>query len=169
MQIRDGRYIIPFLKGTEKDYKGRTYGEMLKWSDVELERCHDQVQHCFPLHEGSKSAKTYPVLTKEVVEEAKQDEDVLNNLRKGADRFSRFFGIGKYSDVHKQKAWCRFMDHNLLRITRIIRSLRLFGLDKEAKEFYESAVKAGNNCGIDNITQDYWSKAMNDPIWDSLR
>ena len=70
MVITDKDYIIGFLKGTSADFKGRTYYEILECSDEELEKCHDQVQHIFPLHEHSNMAHTYPILSKEIVEES---------------------------------------------------------------------------------------------------
>ena len=167
--ITDKKTIIDFLSGDGTDHKGRYYHDTLEWSDVQLEQCHDQVQWIFPLHEDSHMARTWPVVNKEIVEEAKLKGTVIINLNKAADRFEKFLGIGKYSNHARQNLWCRPNNHNLLRVTRIIRSLRLFGLQKRAEEFYHAAMKAQARCGVWEDTRTYWHKAMYEDVWDSLR
>ena len=167
--ITNKDYILGFLNGTSEDYKGRKYKETIQWSDEELEYCHDQVQHVFPLHEESHMAKNFPVLSKEIVEEAKKNEAILNNIKAGAKRFERFFGIGAFKDPRKIFKWAHQGNHNLLRITRIIRCLRLFGLEDEAREFYDDAIEVAHNSNVSLITLSYWKLAMEDDVWNSLR
>jgi len=170
MVITDKDYILGFMNGTSADFKSRTYADILASSDEELEECHDQVQHIFPLHEHSNMAvKTYPLLSKEVVEEGKQDKAVIANLLKAKDRFEIFYGIGKHNNPTRHSKWCRHMNHNLLRITRIIRSLRLFGLEDEAKEFYENVLAAESNYQVSPVTKGYWWRAVNEDVWKTLR
>lgn len=164
-----GDSIISFLEGKTEDYKGRTFTSMLEWTNDQLEYCHDQVQWMFPLHEESKHANTYPIVDKDVVEKTKNSLEVRNNLRLAKDRFERFYGFGPYEDRDIQRKWCKDHNHNLLRVTRILRCLRLFGLEDEAFDFYRKAYAVGQRLGISNITLDYWDKAMNDDVWESLQ
>lgn len=169
-RITDKNYVLGFLSGKTKDYKGRTYEEMLKWDNTQLENCHDQVQHFFPLHEDSGHAVAWPVLTREVLEEAKQDQNILNNIKKGSELFASFFALDDPNAIERHREWCRPKNHNLLRVTRIIRCLRLFGMEKEAKDFYDKALKAGDGCGeLDNVSKSYWWRAMNEDVWDTLK
>ena len=173
-RITDSSYILGFLSGKTEDYKGREYLETLEWSDAELEECHDQIQHIFPLHEDSRMARTWPVVSKEIVEEGKKNAKVIANLKVAKDRFERFWGLNNHESHSKQDRWCRMMpsgrpNHNLLRITRVIRCLRLFGLEDEANEFYCCATEAANRCGVGGATLTYWKMALNDDVWETLQ
>ena len=169
MIIADKEYILDFLSGDSEDHQSRIYSEMLEWSDIQLEECHDQIQWIFPLHEPSRKATTYPVLNEETVEAGRKNPKIIKNLRAAKDRFENFYGIGQYENFAKQDRWCRDGNHNLLRITRIIRSLRLFDLEIEAQEFYDYAVEVANRCSINQNTLNYWNKAWEDNVWDSLQ
>ena len=170
MFITDKDVIVDFLTGKTPDYRKRYYKDIVGCDDEAMECCHDQVQWMWPLHEESNFASTYPIVTKEVIEEAKKNPEVVNNLIKAKNRMESFFAIGPYTDIQKQRKWCRPGNHNLLRITRIIRSLRLFGLDKEAEDFYLKAVQAASRFLNDNdATFEYWKKAMRGEPWETLR
>ena len=169
MIIADKNTILGFLRGNLTDHKGRTYADILAIDDIEMERCHDQIQWCFPLNEISKHANTYPVLTPSIVDEAKQDNTIRDNLRKAKNRFERFLAIGSYEDVDKQRKWCQSRNHNLLRITRAICCLRIFGMEEEARDLYEKAINAGNHFGVTEETIHYWKKALFDDVWEPLQ
>jgi hypothetical protein len=169
--ITDKDAILAFLGGAGGDHKDRLYSETLEWSDVQLEACHDHIQHIFPLHEDSHMARTWPVVNKEIVEEGKDNPAVLSNLKAAKDRFQSFFGACDGDDNWKikQDRWCRDGNHNILRITRIIRSLRLFGLETESQDFYKRMSDIAERCGISNISKAYWWRAANEDVWETLR
>jgi hypothetical protein len=187
MRITDKEYIFEFLANKRPDYKGRLHSDIIAFTDERLEMCHDQIQWLFPLHEESNYADTYPILTKESVEyclangnlmdeeypECVVRNDVMSNMQTATHRMRRFYKLNDYGDDH---TWCVDGDHNLLRITRIIRSLRLFhsaspeyGLYETINRFYMEAMSIATNAGISPVTLGYWSKAMFCPVWDSLR
>ena len=170
MIIRDPKKILNFLNGIGVDFKNRSVDDFLECSDEEIEKCHDRIQYAFPLHEESDHAHTYPVITPQIAEMVKKDSEAINNLKKLTDRMKKFYAIGEYYDKDRQRKWCKPSDHNLLRITRIIRSLRLFGLEKEAKDFYVHASMAADMFLPNNsITVKYWEKALARPIWETLK
>lgn len=170
MIITDKQTIIDFLEGKGKDYKDRTFEEIITYSDKVMEECHDQVQWMFPLHEESKFAQTYPILTKETVEAAKNNTAIKQNLCKAQDRMQKFYGIHQDRwDRDIQREWCKEFNHNLLRITRIVRCLRFFGLEDEAKEFYDKILYVGQHFDISNVTKAYWWRAMNEDVWTTLK
>ena len=164
-----GDEIISFLEGKTKDYKGRTFQDLLDFTDIEMEKCHDQIQWTFPLHEESDHANTYPIVDKEIIEKARLSKTIQFNLTRALERLVKFYGLGEYEDPNIQRKWCRDHNHNLLRVTRIIRCMRLFGLDAHARFFYNEAVRVGSRLGISQITLDYWDKAMHDDVWKSLK
>jgi len=163
-----GDSIVSFLEGKSEDYRGRTFASMLGWSDRELESCHDQVQWIFPLHEESRHANTYPVLTKDVVEKARGSNEVKCNLVKAKHMFERFLGVGECDDPDIQRRWCRDRNHNLLRVTRIIRSLRLLGLEDDARDFHAKVYAVGQRLGVNKTTLGYWDRALKDDVWGTL-
>lgn len=169
MIITDKNTIVSFLSGETEDFLGRTYGDILRFDDYEMEKCHSAIQQIFPLHEQSKYAETYPILTLDVVDEAKQHDIVLCNLRKAKDRFEKFLAIGKYEDIDKQRKWCNDRNHNLLRITRIIRCLRIFGLVEEAEDFFRNVYKPYVRFGLSQVALKYWEKAHKEDVFDSLQ
>jgi hypothetical protein len=172
--ITDTDYILGFMRNESPDYKGRKYLDMINWTDQQLESCHDQIQHMFPLHEESRMAVRYPIITKEIAEIAENDSVIQNNMMSALWRMRRVFGIGEYNDKNIQYTWCQKGNHNLLRITRIIRSLRIFGLDNLAENFYGCVIDAMFPTGkIDldwaKTTIKYWNKAYQDDVWEPLQ
>ena len=170
MIIQDTKEIISFLENRSQDFKGRTFHDMINCSDVQMEKAHDQIQWMFPLHEESNHApQSYPILTTASTTEAKESQFVKNNLKIAKDRMERFYSIGEYDDIDKQRLWCRERNHNLLRITRIIRCLRHFDLEDEAKDFYSKIDTVGSHFGISGVTKAYWWRAMNEDVWQTLK
>lgn len=168
MILKDADIIINFLLGKGTDHEGRTLKDILEFPDEEIEQCHDHIQWIFPLHEKSKFANTYPVLTPPVVQLARKSNKIKNNLIKTKNRMEQFLGIGNYNSEKKQMLWCQLENHNLLRITRIIRSLRIFGLEEEAKDFYNNVVEVGKKYYLPQNTFVYWERALNEDVWESL-
>lgn len=167
-KIRSPQTIINFLAGSGEDAYGRTIYETLAWSDKQLEQCHSQVQWIFPLHEESRHADVYPIISPEIVEAAKKIPVIAENLRLAKERFENFYGLEPYDEEARQAKWCVDRNHNLLRITRIIRSLRLFGLDDEATDFYSKVRPVGDKFNISVMTLRYWLKAYRDDVWNTL-
>ncbi|RMY45745.1 hypothetical protein D0865_09724, partial [Hortaea werneckii] len=113
------------------------------WSDRTLEARHDYIQHLFPLPERSPVNPDAPVLTKEVRGAFLDPEDqgavLREGLQKAFGRMCRFYGfvlddgqgtIAKASnfDERAPDSWLTTVDHNHLRITRIIRCMRILGM-----------------------------------------
>lgn len=160
---------LNFLLGVQMDHKGRKFSDMLAFSDEKMEKCDEQIQWMFPLHEKSKYAEVYPILTKDVTDIAKNDPTIIGNMVLAKRRMEKFYGLPPYEDVEKQKSWCNDDNHNLLRVTRIIRSLRLLGLEDEARIFYDKVFKVGYQFDINQRTLDFWQKAIRDDVWASLQ
>jgi len=161
--------IISFLRGLSKDYKGRSYDDLVNQNDIDMEKCHDAIQYMFCLHEFSRYAHTCPIISPEIVNEAVQYQDVIDNILKAKERMEKFLAIGKYEDRDKQRKWCRNYNHNLLRVTRVIRCLRLFGLKEAALDFYEKVKPVGEHFGISDFTLRKWDSAYTDDVWNTLQ
>jgi hypothetical protein len=56
------------------------------------------------------------------------------------------------------------MSHNHLRITRIIRCLRILGLEKEAQAFYRALKNVCAEGRISRTSEMYWTRAAKRPL-----
>ena len=92
-------------------------------------------------------------------------------MRMSLDRMKRFYGLTPCVEEDRVRDWGQPWNHNMLRITRIIRSLRLFNIDNLAQSFYEECREAleTNVIGDFSLTYKYWEKALNEDIWESLK
>jgi hypothetical protein len=70
---------------------------------------------------------------------------------------------GDNFDKASQNWVCRF-DHNHLRITRIIRSLRVLGLEEEALAFFKALKSVQEASNISSRSLMYWSRAAFRPL-----
>ena len=147
--------LIKFLSGRGTDHAGRTYQDVLDQDDQWLEYTHDWVQWCFPLFESSQSVMNAPVLesmdeVKLIQESAKSQE----TMRLGLVRFAEFLRDGDQ--------WLRYHDHNHLRITRVIKSVKALMSDDQARQFYQYVMRQVNDrAGVQpsQVSMQYWSQA----------
>ncbi|KAF2997856.1 hypothetical protein E8E13_002556 [Curvularia kusanoi] len=63
--------------------------------------------------------------------------------------------------------WCGFSDHNHLRITRIIRCLRVLGLQHESQAFFAALKRVAEDpkIRISNRSVQYWTRAAELPLY----
>lgn len=123
----EGRGILAFLEGDGTDGRGRTLFEVLAFDDVRLEATHDFIQWLFPLTEPSGAVPDAPVLAPGDIADIRASGMAQCALAAATDRMDAF-----YRNTHD---WLMPNDHNHLRITRIIRSLRLLREDEDADAF----------------------------------
>jgi hypothetical protein len=120
--------IVEFYRGGP-DHAGRTLEEILAWSHDQLERTHDYIQWLFPTTAPSRYNASAPLVT-EATKEAFQAQPTLRQKLAHASLRMWFF-----YDVPGKPFWVTRSNHNFLRITRIITSLRELGLSEEAHSF----------------------------------
>ena len=120
--------LVDFFVSGGTDHEGRTLDNILVASDGALEASHDYIQWMFPLHEKSFHSTHAEVLNGDDINVLTTSDVARDNMLKSYNRICKFFGVCDYYDTRKHAQWCYRGNHNLLRATRIIRSLRLFGL-----------------------------------------
>ncbi|MDP8915948.1 MAG: opioid growth factor receptor-related protein [Pseudomonadota bacterium] len=142
-----------FLTGAGRDDAGRTVPEVLAFDDDALERRHDFIQWLFPLPEPSRAVPGSPVLTPADIAALKASPSAQANLQAAAERMLAFYA--------STRAWLRPADHNHLRITRIIRSLRLLVGPCEADRFKGGVMDLARARGaeINPTTLRFWAEA----------
>lgn len=141
--------IIRFLSLKGTDDKGRMLSDLWDKSDLFLEFSHNYIQWMFPLNERSKHHPIAPVLDDEDIQFIQSHEEIKINMLHSFDVMLRFYGFDRDKlAIHrnneflkKSKRWLTKNNHNFLRITRILKSLKLCGLDKYSEAFYETLVQ----------------------------
>jgi hypothetical protein len=143
-----------FLAGSGRDGRGRTVEDVLALSDDALERIHDYIQWLFPLPTRSMAQPGAPVLTPAEAAAIRADARAVENLRRAARRMLAFYGATRH--------WLALSDHNHLRITRILKSLRDLVSAEEARQFYEGVMALNRAAGapVSPTNVAYWSEAV---------
>ena len=145
--------IVGFLEGKTPDHRGRMLSMLCKQTDNDAETNHDYIQWMFPLDEPSQAVNGAPVLSDFDIDEIKENRLAIENLEKSARWFLGF--------LERNDHWITNYDHNHLRITRVIKSLRLLASDEAADEFRDKVIAlAGDNLNlVDEEARDFWNSA----------
>jgi Opioid growth factor receptor (OGFr) conserved region len=127
-----------FAGGADDD--GRSFEEILGWDDARLEMVHDYIQWIFPLPERSGANPMAPVLDAEAIAAIRGSAEMQGRLRSAFLRMLAFYGFALDGDAVVEgprfatasRNWLHAGNHNHLRLTRMLRSLRVLGLEREA-------------------------------------
>jgi hypothetical protein len=163
--------LLHFYRGKSTDAEGRSLEEILAWDDDDLEAVHDFIQWLFPLPEASQFNPNAPLLTEKEIAVFKKEPVLQANLLKSFERILRFLGLalaedgnvaeGKNFSAGNADVWA-MPNHNWLRISRILRSLTLLGMETKAQALYrllEAFYKSGKY-PIPANTFQFWTKAI---------
>lgn len=142
-----------YLAGAGRDSRGRLITDVLDYSDERLDSIHDYIQWLFPLPTRSAAQPHSPTLTALEIEAIRLDRRATDNLQRAAHRMLRFYS--------STREWLTSHDHNHLRITRIIRSLRLLIGSDDARRFHHAILDlqqaAGDPVNADSLR--FWAEA----------
>lgn len=138
---------MEFYAGTGRDDSGRLLEHILLWPDEHLENHHNYIQWMFPLRERSAFHPEAPVLTEETIAAFRRRPELRRNLHVAFVRMLKFYGFALKEQnplrvvtaaafPERARVWLNRSNHNHLRITRMLKSLRLLGLEAEADAFY---------------------------------
>jgi hypothetical protein len=161
-----------------RDFKGRTLSSILQWPDGELEYSHNYIQIVFPLPERSPVNFQAPVIDRATFDAFHCRPELRARLRESFKRILSFYGfelqeangglkISPAADfVSASKNWVMQFNHNHLRITRIIRSLRVLGLEPEAEAFFVAVEQLCQsvNGQISSRSLMFWTRAAKRPL-----
>jgi hypothetical protein len=142
-----------FLAGTGRDSRGRLAADVLGFSDEPLEEVHDYIQWLFPLPTCSGAQPRAPVLTQAEIDAIRADPSAQDTLRRAAGRMLSFYRNTRW--------WLTPYDHNYLRITRIIHSLRILSGPEEAQRFHKAVLALNDAAGspVNARSLEYWADA----------
>ncbi|MCQ8239477.1 hypothetical protein [Rhizosaccharibacter radicis] len=146
--------IHSFLRGDGTDGRGRTLADVLAFDDDRIEHVHDFIQWLFPLPERSQAVPGSPVLGAAEAAAIRADARALDGFRAALARMALFYD--------RTDAWLTGLDHNHLRITRILRASRdLLGPD-EAQAFHRRLLTRHDAAGapINRRSLGFWQDAV---------
>jgi hypothetical protein len=145
--------IVRFLEGKGPDGAGRSIGNVLSFDLAALERYHNYIQWLFPMREESQAVAGSPVLTDSDIDAVKGSSVAQWNVRRAVELMDGFYA----STDH----WLKSSDHNHLRITRIIKSLRLLVGDAAADDFRSQILARVSQAKapISETSRSYWASA----------
>jgi hypothetical protein len=167
--------ILAFYQGQSADSEGRMLENIWSWDYQELEYTHDYIQWLFPLKEKSRFNRNAPILNEQVIEAFRTSEKLRANLIKSLNVMLQFYGLQCHqlneTDIEITKSeeyqarkldWIEQGNHNYLRLTRILTSLKLLGLENYAQALFKCLNKIyleeGENIG--SQTYIYWTKSV---------
>jgi hypothetical protein len=175
--------LIDFYSGAGADHRGRRLDEILAWDDERLEQTHDYIQWLFPLAAASRFNPHAPLLTDPDRAEFQKRPELRANVLRAMRRMLGFYGFSmdecSASSMAEERSggasanpmiqfagggrhWLSPGDHNYLRITRILTSLRLLGLPAYADAFFTALEKLyrEHSYVIGRETFAYWQNAV---------
>ena len=145
--------VLKFLEGETADIHGRTISDIWAFNDSQIETEHNFIQWLFPTSTPSISVPGSPILSAGDIKEIRESEIAIDNLHKSGDWYFNF--------LERNTFWIKPHDHNHLRITRVIQSIRLLS-DADDAEFFKQQILRliGNNLSIiPHKTQKFWKDA----------
>lgn len=139
--------LVAFYRDGAPDDENRTLAQILGWDDRRLEAIHDYIQWLFPLPEPSGANPSAPILDEATIQAFRSTPVMRDRLRQAWLRMLRFYGfawtdgtgphiVRSANFAMRSHDWLSPMNHNHLRLTRILRSLRLLGLEAESQALF---------------------------------
>jgi hypothetical protein len=167
--------VVRFYRGQGRDQSGRTLDEIVQWDDGALEDVHDFIQWLFPLNEASGANWNAPILTPDDIQAFHRDDALRGALWRSLIRMLAFYGFELRGDgesvsigrgpgwAARSRNWLTPVNHNHLRLTRIMKSLSLLGIPELARALQAAllteAAAAGTSV-ISSTTVRYWKSAV---------
>jgi len=173
--------ITDFYSG-KPDHTGRSLEDIWKYNNRELEHTHDYIQWLFPILEPAYFNRSSPKLLISDISKFKNDKKLRHNLLISFLIMLDFYGLScdlndsgilvyKGDDYQDRKEnWQTGKNHNFLRITRILTSLKLLGCEKVSLAFYKCLIKLveENPVGFNFTSLDYWKDAVKELLIDAV-
>ncbi|MFE1746394.1 opioid growth factor receptor-related protein [Coleofasciculus sp. H7-2] len=167
--------LVAFYLSQRPDSEGRMIDDIWSWNYEKLERIHDYIQWLFPLKDKSGYNPNALVLDDEVVQAFRTDALLKTRLQKSFKIMLRFYGLkcnegninniqitksDKYQD--RKRTWIEPLNHNYLRIARILKCLTTLGLENYAQAFFKCLdnIYSEDSQKIGSDTYAFWKRAI---------
>jgi Opioid growth factor receptor (OGFr) conserved region len=166
--------IVQFYRLETTDSAGRTLDEIWTWDHGRLEAVHDYIQWLFPLQQRSSFNPDAPVLTEETVKAFLDDDTLKRRLKRSFELMLTFYGLALVEPTNgrasvmagpefaaRSQLWVRPGDHNHLRLSRILASMRVLGLAAYSRALFDclSCINEQHPGSVSSVTLGYWKRA----------
>ncbi len=162
---RTDRALLAFYRGEGRTDHGYTFDGIIAWADDVWEDVHNYIQWMFPNDQRSAFYPEAPILTPAVIKLWSADPTLQEHLGLAFDRWLRFVGVERdgtgfrFREPTNLEVWGD-QNHNWLRITRVLKSLRLLHRGDESRAWFAFLEKtAAPRFGIDEGTLRFWREA----------
>lgn len=136
------------------DNKNRYLKDILNWDDSKLEYTHDYIQWLFPLNERSHFNLEAPTLDNETILIWRESSALKEKLLESVKVYLKFL-------QNNPTIWITYSNHNHLRITRMLKCMKLLGLNKEAKKVYKRLIHIHYKTNVINSdTIKFWKDSV---------
>jgi hypothetical protein len=168
----DSSRLIDFYAGRATDNRGRTIDDIWAMSLDDLEYTHDYIQWLFPLRERSSVEPETPTLDEATIAEFRAPA-MQRRVVRSAETMAAFYGFRLEGDgsswrldlapnaAQRQRVWVSPGNHNFLRLTRIMKSLAILGLDDLSAAWLDvlRRIYTQNPTVIGTRTWSFWTSA----------
>jgi Opioid growth factor receptor (OGFr) conserved region. len=166
--------IVAFYRHDAADHRGRTLREMWTWDHDRLEMVHDYIQWLFPLREPSMFNSSAPLVTDETVSAFADDAALRQALKHSLVMMLDFYGLALHEEqdgrvrvsesasfASRRGNWVVPYNHNHLRLTRILTSVRTLGLPAYSIALFDclEKIRKIRPDAISTETFGYWQRA----------
>ncbi len=131
--------LLDFYRGLKPDTAGRMIEDIWAWDARRLEMVHDYIQWLFPLPAPSRFNPEAPLLSTDDIAAFRATPLLQDRVRRSLDLMLDFYGLARVEsavlragDFPRKTHWLTPLNHNHLRLTRIMLFLRYAGLIAEA-------------------------------------
>lgn len=171
--------LLNFYSNQAAHPKGYTIDKVLSWNFDQLEDAHDYIQWAFPLKEVSQYNNCAPLLTDHLAHTFSHNDEIRAKVYAMFSKMLDFYGLfwsGKHDTIKywpqhlnglqmpqfRLNTWVTPHNHNFLRITRIIKSMKLLGFEHDALGLQRCALEIADAFPevIDAETREYWEEAI---------
>ena len=142
-----------FLESSDTDHQGRSLNDIWAYSDFQIEYTHNFIQLIFPLDKPSRHNFNGLYLDDNTtLERIKANQLAKENVIRSSEWFLGFLA--------RNDQWKARYNHNQLRITRMIESLRLLVSDDQAEHCKSKIFRmVGDKSSINDDTLGFWENA----------
>ncbi len=163
--------LLTFYANRSPDHAGRYLRDLHAFSLDQLESTHDLIQWLFPLDTPSPVNPFAPTLDTETLAAFRASPPLEANLQKSLDMMLHFYGLTRTGATISRAQnfparapnYLHPNNHNHLRLTRILRSTHLLGLEQESDALLTAllAIARDHPTAITLRTLHFWQASQN--------
>lgn len=146
--------LIKFYRD-EPNHSGYTWSYVMSWDDRDWDLIHDFVQWVFPTDEASEFNPEAPVLDKRDAARFWADGELSWRFAESVGRARQFLAMKPWASAGPAW-WDDPDDHNVRRVSRIVRSVALLRGEAEARAFMRDAWAVCKSAPRESL--EYWRK-----------